>query len=140
MQLVSFENSFGQRRIGAVTHDGRIVDLNAACVLYLRDVERAEACARLSDAIVPADMRRLFEGGDTSLEAARKGFDHVLDQEGPVLGVRGEPVFYAAEEVRLKAPIIPKKFFHTSATFREHHDEAPNARFYHHLMPRIIFF
>jgi hypothetical protein len=70
MRLVSFENSVGQRRIGAVTPDGRIVDLNSACVLYLRDVEGAEACARLSDAIVPADMRGLFEGGDTSLEAA----------------------------------------------------------------------
>jgi hypothetical protein len=66
MRLVSFENSVGQGRIGAVTPDGRIVDLNSACVLYLRDVEGAEACARLSDAIVPADMRGLFEGGENS--------------------------------------------------------------------------
>ncbi len=140
MRLVSFENSVGQGRIGAVAPDGRIVDLNSACVLYLRDVEGAEACARISDAIVPADMRGLFEGGDTSLEAARKGFDHVLDQEGPVLGVRGEPVFYAAEDVRLKAPIIPKKFFHTAGNFREHHEEATKAGFSHPVMPWIVFF
>jgi 2-keto-4-pentenoate hydratase/2-oxohepta-3-ene-1,7-dioic acid hydratase in catechol pathway len=140
MRLVSFENSVGQRRIGAVTPDGRIVDLNSACVLYLREVEGAEACARLSDAIVPADMRGLFEGGDTSLEAARKGFDHVLDQASPVLGVRGEPVFYAAEDVRLKAPIIPKKFFHTAGNFREHHEEATKAGFSHPVMPWIVFF
>src|ERR1700724_633212 len=140
MRLVSFENSVGQRRIGAVTPDGRIVDLNSACGLYLRDVEGAEACARLSDAIVPADMRSLFEGGDTSLEAARKGFDHVLDQEGPVFGVRGEPVFYAAADVRWKAPIIPRKFFHTAGNFREHHEEATKAGFSHPVMPWIVFF
>jgi 2-keto-4-pentenoate hydratase/2-oxohepta-3-ene-1,7-dioic acid hydratase in catechol pathway len=140
MRLVSFANSVGQHRIGAVAPDGRIVDLNSACVLYLRDVEGAEACARLSDAIVPADMRGLFEGGDTSLEAARKGFEHVLDQEGPVFGVRGEPVFYAAADVRLKAPIIPKKFFHTAGNFREHHEEATKAGFSHPVMPWIVFF
>src|SRR5258708_20720754 len=97
MRLVSFENSVGQRRIGAVTPDGRIVDLNSASVLYLRNLEGAEACARLGEAIVPADMRGLFEGGDTSLEAAPKGFDHVLDQAGPVPGARGQPVFYVAQ-------------------------------------------
>ena len=140
MRLVSFENSVGQHRIGAVTSDGRIVDLNSACALYLRDVEGTEACARLGDALVPADMRALFEGGDTSLEAARKAFDHALDWEGSMLGVRTEPVFYAAEDVRLKAPIIPNKFFHTAGNFREHHEEATKAGFSHPVMPWIVFF
>src|SRR5258707_14356242 len=113
MRLVSFENSVGQGRIGAVTPDGRIVDLNSTCGLYLRDVEGAEACTRLSDAIVPADMRGLFEGGDTSLEAARKGLDHELDQPSPLLGGKGQPAFHPPEAARLQAPMIPKKFFHT---------------------------
>jgi len=64
----------------------------------------------------------------------------VLDQASPVLGVRGEPVFYAAEDVRLKAPIIPKKFFHTAGNFREHHEEATKAGFSHPVMPWIVFF
>src|SRR5260370_24554915 len=102
MRLGSFGNSVGQGRSGAVTPDGRIVDLNSTCGLYLRDVEGAEACARLSDAIVPADMRGLFEGGDTSLEPSRKGFDHVLDQASPVLGESSEPEFCAAEYLRSK--------------------------------------
>src|SRR5690348_18198430 len=61
---------------------------------------------------------------DTSLEAARKSFDHTLTLSGDVRGVNGEPVIYAREEVKLKAPIIPKKFFHTAGNFREHHEEA----------------
>ena len=71
MKLVTFENSVRQSRIGAVTGGDRIVDLNSAYALYLRDVREEGAYARMADAVVPANMRALFEGGDTSLDAAR---------------------------------------------------------------------
>jgi 2-keto-4-pentenoate hydratase/2-oxohepta-3-ene-1,7-dioic acid hydratase in catechol pathway len=140
MKLVTFENSVRQSRIGATTRDGRVVDLNSASALYLRDVRQEGAYTRLADALVPANMRALFEGGDSSLDAARQAFDHALDQRGNLAGVHGEPVFYAASEVRLKAPIIPKKFFHTAGNFREHHEEATKAGFSHPVMPWIVFF
>ena len=57
-----------------------------------------------------------------------------------MLGVAGEPVFYRASNVRLKAPIVPKKFFHTAGNFREHHEEATKAGFSHPVMPWIVFF
>jgi 2-keto-4-pentenoate hydratase/2-oxohepta-3-ene-1,7-dioic acid hydratase in catechol pathway len=140
MKLVTFENSVRQSRIGATTRDGRIVDLNSAAALHLRDVRQEGAYTRLADALVPADMRSLFEGGDSSLNAARMAFDHALDQSGNVAGVQAEPVFYAASEVRLRAPIMPKKFFHTAGNFREHHEEATKAGFSHPVMPWIVFF
>jgi 2-keto-4-pentenoate hydratase/2-oxohepta-3-ene-1,7-dioic acid hydratase in catechol pathway len=140
MKLVTFENSVRQSRIGATTRDGRVVDLNSASALYLRDVRQEGAYIRLADALVPSNMRALFEGGDSSLDAARHAFEHALDQRGNLAGVHGEPVFYAASEVRLKAPIIPKKFFHTAGNFREHHDEATKAGFSHPVMPWIVFF
>jgi len=31
--------------------------------------------------------------------------------------VHGEPIFYAVADVSLKAPIVPKKFFHTAEIF-----------------------
>ncbi len=40
----------------------------------------------------------------------------------------------------MKAPIIPKKFFHTAGNFREHHEEATKAGFSHPVMPWIVFF
>ena len=140
MRLVTFENPAKQSRTGAVTADKRIVDLNLACALYLRDVEGESAFYRLADALVPPDMRQLFDGGDTSLEAAHKALDYMLHHEGGVQGPRGEAISYPTNEARLKAPIIPKKFFHTAGNFREHHEEATKAGFSHPVLPWIIFF
>lgn len=140
MKLVTFEDSVRQSRIGAVTADRRIVDLNSAYALYLRDVREEGACARMADAVVPANMRALFEGGDTSLEGAHRGFEHVQNLDSHATGVRGEPLTYAAADVQVKAPIIPKKFFHTAGNFREHHEEATKAGFSHPVMPWIVFF
>jgi len=139
MKLVTFETAARQSRVGALLSDHQIVDLHTACALYLRDVEGG----RLSDALIPADMLALFRGGDTSLSAARRAFDHVahLSKDNTdVTGSAGERVFYSRSEIQLKAPIIPKKFFHTAGNFREHHDEATKAGFSHPVMPWIVFF
>ena len=79
MRLITFEDSVRRSRTGALAPDGRIVDLNSACALYLRDVENEGAFYPLADVLVPPTMRELFAGGDTSLEAARKALDHVLE-------------------------------------------------------------
>jgi 2-keto-4-pentenoate hydratase/2-oxohepta-3-ene-1,7-dioic acid hydratase in catechol pathway len=140
MKLVTFLTSWGESRIGAISPDGAIVDLNSACALYLRDSEGEAACVRLARALVPPDMRELFAGGDTSLEAARKSLHHALTLSGEVRGVNGEPVIHPREEVKFMAPIIPKKFFHTAGNFREHHEEAVRAKFSHPVRPWIVFF
>lgn len=140
MRLVTFEDSVRRSRIGAVTNDSRIVDLHSACALYLRDVESEAAFYRLADALVPPDMRALFRGGDTSLEAAHKAFDYALHHDGEVAAPRGERIFFTPGEITIKAPIIPKKFFHTAGNFREHHEEATKAGFSHPVMPWIVFF
>jgi 2-keto-4-pentenoate hydratase/2-oxohepta-3-ene-1,7-dioic acid hydratase in catechol pathway len=140
MKLVTFENLARQSSIGALSDDGRITDLPTACALYLRDVESENAYERLADALVPPNMRALFEGGDTSLEAAHKALDYALHNDEHATGPRGEKLFYTADEIALKAPIIPKKFFHTAGNFREHHEEATKAGFSHPVMPWIVFF
>ena len=110
MKLITFEDSVRRSRVGALVADGRILDLNSACALYLREVENESAFDRLADALVPPNMRELFGGGDTSLEAARKALDYVLEEDGAT-GPRGESIFYSSDEVALKAPIVPRKFF-----------------------------
>jgi 2-keto-4-pentenoate hydratase/2-oxohepta-3-ene-1,7-dioic acid hydratase in catechol pathway len=140
MRLVTFEDPVRRPRIGALTTDGRIVDLHSACALYLRDVESESAFYRLADALVPPNMRALFAGGDTSLEAAHKALQHALHLDDGVTGARGEALFYSSDQVALKAPIIPKKFFHTAGNFREHHEEAAKAGFSHPVLPWIVFF
>ena len=117
MRLVTFENSLCQPRVGAITANGRIVDLNSAYALYLRELKHEAAAGRLADALVPANMRTLFEGGDTSLDAARQALDYVLAQKEHVVGTAGEPVLYGANEVKLRPPIIPRSFFILRAIF-----------------------
>ncbi len=140
MRLVTFENPVGNARLGALTPEGRIVDLNSACSLYLRDIDGENAHDRMANALVPPNMRALFEGGDTSLQAAQKAFDHALHLGSRATGPRGEMMFYGTDKIKLKAPIIPKKFFHTAGNFREHHEEATRAGFSHPVMPWIVFF
>jgi 2-keto-4-pentenoate hydratase/2-oxohepta-3-ene-1,7-dioic acid hydratase in catechol pathway len=43
-------------------------------------------------------------------------------------------------DVRLRAPIVPKKFFHTAGNFREHEDESKNVDWSHQIAPWINFF
>ena len=42
--------------------------------------------------------------------------------------------------VRLRAPIVPKKFFHTAGNFREHEDESKRVDWSHEIAPWIVFF
>ncbi len=139
MRLVTFHDKLRRQHIGALTAKGRIADLNAAYKLYFREKENTGTDDQLAKGPVPDDMRLLFEGGDRSLDAARAALDYVTAQNHE-LGVDGEPIFYEGDEIRLKAPIIPKKFFHTAGNFREHHHEAQQAGFSHPVLPWIVFF
>ena len=47
---------------------------------------------------------------------------------------------HALEDVRLRAPIVPKKFFHTAGNFREHEKESKNVAWSHEIAPWIVFF
>jgi 2-keto-4-pentenoate hydratase/2-oxohepta-3-ene-1,7-dioic acid hydratase in catechol pathway len=140
MKLVSFHGESRGNRIGALTAEGWIVDLNAAYARFLKNVEREGAFYALADARVPSNMRGLFENGDRGLDAARAAFEYAA-KEGPEMkGVSGEPIFFRREAVSVKAPIVPKKFFHTAGNFREHHEEAQKAGFSHPVLPWIVFF
>jgi len=47
---------------------------------------------------------------------------------------------HALAEVRLRAPIVPKKFFHTAGNFREHEEESKQVGWSHRIAPWIVFF
>ncbi len=140
MRLVTYDRGNNESRIGALDASGNIIDLNLACEVYLREVEGESAAERLAAARVPADMRGLFEGGDHSLRTAKTAFHHVLKDPSRVKTLAGQTMIYRPGEVRLKAPIVPKKFFHTAGNFREHHEEGQKAGFSHPILPWIVFF
>ncbi len=140
MKLVTFHSQGRETRIGALAADSQIVDLNAAYATYLRNERNEGAFYGLADARVPADMRRLFENGDRGLNAARAALDYALKLGPEATGPSGEPLIFRRNAVKLKAPIQPKKFFHTAGNFREHHEEATKAGFSHPILPWIVFF
>jgi 2-keto-4-pentenoate hydratase/2-oxohepta-3-ene-1,7-dioic acid hydratase in catechol pathway len=43
-------------------------------------------------------------------------------------------------DVRLRAPIVPKKFFHTAGNFREHEEESKRVNWSNEIAPWIVFF
>src|SRR5260370_22954743 len=140
MKLVTFHSQGRETRIGALAADSQIVDLNAAYAAYLRNERNEGAFYALADARVPSDMRRLFENGDRGLNAARAALDYALKLGPEATGPSGEPLTFRRNAVKLKAPIQPKKFFHTAGNFREHHEEATKAGFSHPILPWIVFF
>src|SRR4030088_1437247 len=140
MKLVTFHSEGRGNRVGAVTSEGSIVDLNAAYALYLRNVQSEGAFYALADARVPAEMRGLFENGDRGLDAARTALEYASNDGSEARGPNDEAIFFRRDDVRIKAPIVPKKFFHTAGNFREHHTEAQKAGFSHPVLPWIVFF
>jgi 2-keto-4-pentenoate hydratase/2-oxohepta-3-ene-1,7-dioic acid hydratase in catechol pathway len=46
----------------------------------------------------------------------------------------------ALADTRLRAPIIPRKFFHTAGNFREHERESKQVGWSHEIAPWIVFF
>ena len=71
-----------------------------------------------------SSLRELFERGEEGLDAARSA-------SGPTFGLG---------EVRLRAPIMPKKLIHTSGNFREHEEESKNVNWSHEIAPWIVFY
>jgi 2-keto-4-pentenoate hydratase/2-oxohepta-3-ene-1,7-dioic acid hydratase in catechol pathway len=59
-------------------------------------------------------------------------------ERGGDVAPSGEEV--ALADVTLRAPIIPKKFFHTAGNFREHHEESTRVGWSHPVLPWIVFF
>jgi 2-keto-4-pentenoate hydratase/2-oxohepta-3-ene-1,7-dioic acid hydratase in catechol pathway len=43
-------------------------------------------------------------------------------------------------DVRLRAPIVPRKFLHTAGNFREHEEESKRVAWSHEIAPWIVFF
>ena len=90
----------------------KLVTFNDGRVGRIRDGKTIE------ELDVPS-MRDYFEGGES---AQPTGKTFLLD------------------DVRLRAPIVPKKFFHTAGNYQEHHEESLRVGWSHPVRPWIVFF
>lgn len=74
-------------------------------------------------ALDAADMRSVFQQGDLTTQV-----EQATAQAVPL------------DEATLKAPIIPRKFFHTAGNYREHEEESKRVNWSHEIAPWIVFF
>src|SRR3954470_23083940 len=75
--------------------------------------------------------------GDTVIELAC-GSTREFFQRGGAVEETGERLALSA--VRLRAPIVPKKFFHTAGNFTEHHTELQAVNWSHPVHKGVVFF
>lgn len=75
--------------------------------------------------------------GDQVVELDVPTMRAYFEAEG-VVGETGEVL--ALDAVRLRAPIQPKKFFHTAGNFAEHHEELAAVNWSHPVHKGIVFF
>ena len=118
MKLVTFEvaTPLGPvERIGAL-RDGRIIDLNLAARLYYRSQGRTRPDER-ADFLVPADMLGLLDGGDESLNEAKRAVEAL---NGEPTGPRGERIVWSEADVKLRAPLPRPRSLRDFFAFEDH--------------------
>ncbi len=75
--------------------------------------------------------------GDSIVEFECSSMREYFERGGEVRET-GEVVPLAA--AKLRAPIVPKKFFHTAGNFREHHEDLARVNWSHPVNKGIVFF
>lgn len=78
--------------------------------------------------------------GETVVELDVPSMREYFERGGVAGGVGETGVRLALADVRLQAPIVPKKFFHTAGNFTDHHKELQAVDWSHPVHKGIVFF
>lgn len=125
MKLCTFRagSRFGaMERVGAVTPQGRIVDLNFAYALALTEREGHPAAYEVADALLPPDMIAFLANGRWARQAADEALAHLGEraEEISTSGPEGERIIFDPGEVRLLAPLPRPNSIRDCLAFEEH--------------------
>ncbi len=118
MKLATFEISTAAgpiRRIGAAV-DGRLIDFAAAYAAHLDRADPGCDAQRLASMLFPPDMVAFLGAGDLGRRAA----EHAVDAAARTQEAFGARTSYAAEEVRLLAPVTRPRVIRDFLTFEGH--------------------
>ncbi|MFS0824582.1 fumarylacetoacetate hydrolase family protein [Bacillus sp. 1P02SD] len=115
MKLITFTAS-GFTRIGALTDDNKVIDLNYAYQAQLQS-EGKYRFKEIAEAFVPAEMEAFLQGGKESIEIAKKAVNYAL--ENPT--TYRHQLIFNKEDVKIEAPLNrPGKIFAVGHNYREH--------------------
>src|SRR5256712_9174523 len=121
MKLVSFrvQTPVGSFVRAGALHGHRVIDLNMACARLLADQHEARP-ARLANAMVPARMLELMEGGASAMARAGQALEHAISLGEAARGPEGETIVYRPEQVRDLAPLPNPTSLRDFIAFEEH--------------------
>ncbi|MCR3721991.1 MULTISPECIES: fumarylacetoacetate hydrolase family protein [Prauserella salsuginis group] len=109
---------FGPARRVGIAHDGSIIDANAAYARYLADTTDTARPSARADSEVPAGLNAFITEGKPALDGARAAVEHL---SGDGVGVDGEQLRFALDEIMLHAPIEgASRIFAALANFADH--------------------
>ena len=112
----------GGERLGGVI-DNRVYDLNLCCVQQLA-AEKSLDSYRIADSLVPSTLGDFLTAEGGILERTRHALAWVLRDETET-GPAGEPLYHSANDVKLKAPILPStKVICLGGSYKSHLDIA----------------
>ncbi|MFZ4452684.1 fumarylacetoacetate hydrolase family protein [Salibacterium aidingense] len=116
MKIINYRQ--GSRvRSGCLTNEDKVIDLHGACLSMLKNDKHPRA-ASVAEAYVPSNTLELLQGGEESLEFAKKAVGYI--QSDASAGEKEEWTF-ARSEVRIEAPVTnPSKIICVGHNYREH--------------------
>jgi acylpyruvate hydrolase len=125
LKLVTY-TAGNEPRLGALSRDGKIIDLNRGYYAFTRATGRPVS-ARLCDATVPPEMVAFLENGDAAMEAGRavvRFAEERGNSAAALVGPWDAPVVYDESAVKLRAPILrPPKIIGIGLNYRDHAEE-----------------
>lgn len=115
MKLVTF-NINGYSRIGAITEENKVIDLNYAYQAKLQ-TEGKYRYQEIAEAFIPSRMKAFLQGGRDSIEIANSVVDFALNNS---IEFKHQIVF-DRNEVKIEAPLSnPGKIICVGHNYREH--------------------
>jgi len=115
MKLITYSAN-GYSRIGAITDNDKIIDLNYAYQAQLQS-EGKYRFKEIAEAFVPFEMEAFLQGGKESIEIARKAVNYALENQDTFT----HQLIFNKDDVKIEAPLKkPGKIFAVGHNYREH--------------------
>ena len=115
MKLITFSVN-GYSRIGAITEENKVIDLNYAYQAKLQK-EGKYRYKEIAEAFVPSEMEAFLQGGRESIEIAKGAVDFALKNTNEFK----HQIVFNRDDVKIEAPLSkPGKMICVGHNYREH--------------------
>jgi acylpyruvate hydrolase len=115
MKLITFSREGMTKRPGVIVNE-EVIDLHVAYRSLLTSEGKIRA-QQIADAYVPADMTGFLQGGNESIELAKKAIEYALENKTD----NGYRLVYDLNEVKVEAAVpSPGKIICVGHNYREH--------------------